>query len=157
MPDDIDGVSLVPACEGAGAARTVITEYAAEGSIDPMVSIREGRWKLNVCPVDPDQLFDLDADPHELTNLASDPRHAETHQRLRREIGSAYDFDAYREDVLVSQRHRLLVYDALREGNYYPWDYQPLQQASERYMRNHKDLNVLEGDKRYPKYDGNPT
>ncbi len=63
---------------------------------------------------------------------------------------SAYDFDSYREDVLVSQKHRLVVYDALREGNYYPWDYQPLQQASERYMRNHKDLNVLEGDKRYP-------
>ncbi len=157
VPDDIDGVSLVSACEGKGEARTVISEYAAEGSIDPMVSIREGRWKLNVCPVDPDQLFDMEADPHELTNLAGDPDHADTHERLRSEIDSAYDFDAYREDVLVSQKHRLVVYDALREGNYYPWDYQPLQQASERYMRNHKDLNVLEGDKRYPKYDGNPT
>jgi choline-sulfatase len=33
------------------------------------------------------------------------------------------------------------VYEALRNGNYYPWDYQPLQKASERYMRNHMDLN----------------
>ncbi len=51
-----------------------------------MVSIREGRWKLNVCPVDPDQLFDMETDPHELTNLAGDAEHSETHQRLRAEI-----------------------------------------------------------------------
>jgi len=42
------------------------------------------------------------------------------------------------------------VYGALRNGHYYPWDFQPLQQASERYMRNHMDLNVLEESKRFP-------
>lgn len=28
-------------------------------------------------------------------------------------------------------------YQALRNGAYHPWDYQSLQQASQRYMRNH--------------------
>jgi choline-sulfatase len=32
-----------------------------------------------------------------------------------------------------------------------PWDYQPLQKASERYMRNHMDLNVLEESQRFPR------
>lgn len=32
-----------------------------------------------------------------------------------------------------------------------PWDYQPLQKASERYMRNHMDLNVLEENQRFPR------
>ena len=41
--------------------------------------------------------------------------------------------------------------EALRKGGYYPWDFQPLQKASERYMRNHMDLNVLEENQRFPR------
>jgi choline-sulfatase len=46
---------------------------------------------------------------------------------------------------------RLAVYEALRNGAYYPWDYQPLMKASERYMRNHMDLNTLEETARFPR------
>jgi len=53
--------------------------------------------------------------------------------------------------VRASQARRWVVYEALRNGHYYPWDFQPLQQASERYMRNHMDLNVLEESKRFPR------
>jgi choline-sulfatase len=60
------------------------------------------------------------------------------------------DFDAA---VRSSQARRHLVYEALRNGAYYPWDHQPLQKASERYMRNHMDLNVLEDSKRFPRGD----
>ena len=54
-------------------------------------------------------------------------------------------------DVRMSQARRHVVYAALRNGAYFPWDFQPLQQASERYMRNHMDLNVLEESKRFPR------
>ena len=57
-------------------------------------------------------------------------------------------FDA---DVRASQARRLVVYDALRKGGYYPWDFQPLRKASERYMRNHMDLNILEESQRFPR------
>jgi choline-sulfatase len=53
--------------------------------------------------------------------------------------------------VRQSQARRWVVYEALRNGNYYPWDYQPLRAASERYMRNHMDLNILEESKRFPR------
>ena len=53
--------------------------------------------------------------------------------------------------VRASQARRLVVYDALRRGGYYPWDFQPLQRASERYMRNHMDLNDLEESQRFPR------
>ncbi len=157
LPDDLDGISLMPAMDGRDETRQVISEYAAEGSISPMVMLREGRYKLNVCPADPDQLFDLDADPNETVNLALEAAHADLYQSMRAHIDSCYDFEAFNQDVLASQKRRLVVYDALRNGNYYPWDYQPLQLASERYMRNHKDLNVLEGNARFPRHDGNET
>ncbi|MEO0389150.1 MAG: choline-sulfatase, partial [Pseudomonadota bacterium] len=54
-------------------------------------------------------------------------------------------------DIRASQARRHVVYQALRQGGYFPWDHQPLQRASERYMRNHMDLNVLEDAKRFPR------
>ena len=62
-----------------------------------------------------------------------------------------WDLPAYDAEVRQSQARRWVVYQALRNGAYYPWDHQPLRAASERYMRNHMDLNVLEENKRFPR------
>ena len=93
----------------------------------------------------------MDNDPHELTNLADDPAHAEALARLRAQADARWDLDAFDAQVRESQARRWVVYEALRNGKYYPWDFQPLQQASERYMRNHMDLNVLEENQRFPR------
>ena len=129
----------------------VLAEYAAEGSVDPLVMIRSGKWKFAHCEADPPQLFDLGADPLERVNLAGDPAHSATEAAFRDQVAETWDIARFRSDVLRSQAHRLTVYPALRNGSYYPWDYQPLQKASERYMRNHLDLNDLEAAARYPK------
>jgi choline-sulfatase len=145
-----DGTSLVPVARGAPRG-PVPMEYAAEGTITPMVALREGRWKYIRCPADPDLLFDLETDPQERTNLAPDPAHAATLARLRAETDTRWDLAAYDAEVRASQARRWVVYEALRNGAYFPWDYQPLRDASERYMRNHMDLNVLEESKRFPR------
>ncbi|APE42866.1 choline-sulfatase [Sulfitobacter alexandrii] len=145
------GQSLVPLGQGADRAEPVAMEYAAEASQSPMVALRQGRWKYTNCAIDPEQLFDLDSDPHELTNLAEDPAHADTLERFRIEAAGRWDLEAFDADVRKSQARRWVVYEALREGGYYPWDYQPLRRASEQYMRNHMDLNILEESKRFPR------
>lgn len=145
-----DGVDLTPVAKGAARA-AVPMEYAAESTVAPTVCLRDGRWKLMLCAVDPPMLYDLETDPHELVNLATDPEHAETLERLTAQAMARWDLDAFDADVRESQARRWAVYDALRNGAYFPWDYQPLQRASERYMRNHMDLNVLEENQRYPR------
>ena len=146
-----DGQSIVPLGQGGERSEPVAMEYAAEASYAPLVSLRYGQWKFNRCALDPDQLFDLEADPHELTNLAEVPAHQGTRDQLRAKSEARWDLAAYDAAVRHSQAGRWVVYEALRNGSYYPWDYQPLQKASERYMRNHMDLNVLEESNRFPR------
>ena len=146
-----DGQSIVSLGQRGERSEHVAMEYAAEASYAPLVSLRYGKWKFNRCALDPDQLFDLEADPHELINLAEVPAHQGTRDQLRAKSEARWDLKAYDAAVRHSQAERWVVYEALRNGSYYPWDYQPLQKASERYMRNHMDLNVLEESKRFPR------
>jgi choline-sulfatase len=146
-----DGQSLVPTMQGATRAEPVLMEYAAEGSYAPMVAIRAGRFKFVHCEIDPPQLFDLESDPLERVNLAADAKHAALVATFMEKVRARWDMAAFDAAVRESQARRWVVYPALRNGAYFPWDFQPLQKASERYMRNHMDLNVLEESKRYPR------
>ncbi|HLP67209.1 MAG TPA: choline-sulfatase [Rhizobium sp.] len=145
-----DGEDLGPVVRGEGSRGPVPMEYAAEGSEAPLVGLRAGPYKLTLCEKDPPLLYDIEADPDELQNLAEDPRHEEALARLTAECGKRWNLRAFDAAVRESQARRWVVYTALRNGSYYPWDYQPLQKASERYMRNHMDLNVLEERQRFP-------
>jgi len=146
-----DGESLVPIANGSKRSRPVPMEYAAEGSYAPLVSLVDGNYKFNHCELDPPQLFDLETDPNELTNLATLPEYSELLQKFQKMVSERWNLAEFDADVRASQAARWVVYKALRNGDYYPWDFQPLQKASERFMRNHMDLNVLEEQNRYPR------
>ena len=145
------GESLVHLGQGGKRDTPVAMEYAAEASFAPLVGLRYGKWKYVRCVLDPDQLFDLETDPDELHNLADQPEHQGTLSALRAKADARWHLDQFDADVRHSQAGRLVVYEALRNGHYYPWDFQPLQKASERYMRNHMDLNTLEEVQRFPR------
>ena len=145
------GESLLPLIAGSARTTPVAMEYAAEASYAPLVSLRQGKYKFNRCALDPDQLFDLENDPHELTNLLDDPAHAEALAQFQAMAEARWDLDRFDEEVRRSQARRWVVYEALRNGEYFPWDYQPLKKASERFMRNHMDLNDLEENQRFPR------
>ena len=147
----LDGHSLFDTARRGARAEPVLMEYAAEGSVAPLVSIRQGRWKFVRCLADPDQLFDLEADPRELLNLAAQPAFAEIVAEFDVETRRRWDLPRFDAEVRQSQARRHVTYEALRNGAYYPWDFQPLQRASERYMRNHMNLDNLEDSQRFPR------
>lgn len=73
-----EGSSLLPLFSGqiADGGGTAICDYYADGSVGPGRSIRQGRFKLNYYHGESSELFDLEEDPHELVDLASDPAYA---------------------------------------------------------------------------------
>jgi choline-sulfatase len=146
-----DGESLRPVIDGGARTSPVLMEYAAEGSYAPLVAIRAGDWKYVRCALDPEQLFDLASDPDELANLAGVPVHAAKLSEFRAMADARWDLARFDTEVRESQAQRRLVYEALRNGAYFPWDFQPQQNASERYMRNHMNLDILEASKRFPR------
>lgn len=148
-----DGRSLMPLLQGRapdGADDTVLGELLAEGAIAPCLMIRRGRYKFIYSEPDPDQLYDLPADPHEQKNLAGQPAYKKLTESFRAEIFERWDPQTLKQAVIASQQRRQLVEQALKRGRYLPWDFQPYQDASTQYMRNHLNLDDLERRARFP-------
>jgi choline-sulfatase len=150
----LDGRSLAPQLAGHAGTDEVIGEYFAEGAIAPLIMIKRGRYKFVHSPVDPDQLYDLLDDPDELVNLAPAPQHAQRVRDFGAEVARRWNMEELQRAVVASQQRRHLVYEALRRGRYTPWDFQPVRDASQLYVRNDQDLGDLEAMARFPPYRG---
>ena len=134
----IDGRSLWPVATGTGEGHDeAIGEYCAEMAGAPVFMIRRGRWKYVHCDRDPPQLYALDTDPRELTNLAAEPAHAKTAAAFAREVAGRWDCAKVKADVIATQKQRRLVHAALMSGARNPWDHQPKRDASNEYVRSH--------------------
>jgi choline-sulfatase len=115
------------------------------------VMIRRGRYKFVHCPVDPDQLYDVAADPDERINLAGQANLASVVEDFRTEVARRWNLSQLNEEVLASQQRRHFVYASVRQGRFQPWDFQPIRDASRLYIRNDQELNDLEAMARFPR------
>lgn len=80
-PNEIDSQNLRPMMDGkAGSVRdSLFLPFQ-----DNQRAVRDGKWKLHVYPpINHSLLFDLSADPHELSNLAEDPAYAGDLKRMQ--------------------------------------------------------------------------
>jgi choline-sulfatase len=146
-----DGRSLLPYCAGQDDEGAVFGEYCAEGVAAPMVMIRRGSLKFIHCPGDPDQLYDLASDPDELANIAARHPNDQRVRMMRTEAAARWDLNRMYSDVLASQKRRRLVNRAMAQGRQTAWDFQPVRDASQLYMRNHMKLDDLEAMARFPR------
>lgn len=149
------GDSLLALLTGASSninwdERPVIGEYLAECVATPMLMIRQERYKYIACEGDPEQLYDLAADPNEDTNLALLPNYTELCQQFRQAVAQRWQLPQLRQQVIESQRRRRLVADALLQGQPTYWDFQPRRDASQEYVRNHMEFWELYKRTRFP-------
>ncbi|UCD28822.1 MAG: DUF4976 domain-containing protein, partial [Planctomycetota bacterium] len=81
VPPDLDAVSLMPILNGDGERvredETVYIEFHGHHQPYSQRLVRTHDAKYIFSPAEIDELYDLQNDPHELSNLAADPAYAE--------------------------------------------------------------------------------
>ena len=150
----IDGRSLWPVATGnKDTDDEAIAEYCAECAAHPIYMIRRGKLKYIHCDIDPPQLFDLAADPDERVNLAEDPSYAEAMAAFSQEVAERWDSVEIKNNVIRTQIQRRAIHKAMEEGRITSWDYQPVRDASNEYVRNHMDWTVAAEKTRFPPFN----
>ena len=98
----------------------VFAEYHATGTRRGVSMLRAGRWKLLHHLDAPPQLFDLDADPDERSDIGEDPAHASTLKELERMLRGICDPQAVDVRARADQRAKAQHWGGneaiLREG-----------------------------------------
>ena len=136
LPTLCDIADVPPlACDGQSLlgdhTAPVFAEMLSEGVTAPAFMLRDGDFKLLWSKEDPPVLYDLARDPDERQNLAQDPVHKKTLDRLIALAQATWDSDALRQDVIDSQARRRL----LREAGVNGWDFAPDLSMKDRYVR----------------------
>ena len=118
LPDDksslLDGQSLLPLARGEPVAwkDEAFVEHLAHGTDRARAMLRRGNWKLSYSHGTPVELelYNLDEDPGEFTNLADDPRYREIQDGLLARIMELWeDPERLTREVAEAQETRLLI------------------------------------------------
>jgi len=89
--------------------RAVFAEFEAHGTDRPARMVRRGRYKLNYYHGEPPELFDLQADPNEGSNLASDSDHREVRDDLVGLVLKDWSPEEIDQRVRESQQRRRIL------------------------------------------------
>jgi choline-sulfatase len=111
---ELDGQSLVPALQGdtSGLNDVAISEHFAHGTDRALGMVRSGKWKLCYGHGDPVELelYDLENDPGEFTNLAGVAEHAAVQDRLLKILLDQWgDPDELNAKIIRDQEDREIV------------------------------------------------
>jgi len=108
-PDDRDlpGASLFDVASGMAPRRTVMSQYHAAGAATGAFMIRKGPFKYVYYAGMKPQLFDLDCDPQETSDLASDPGYRGLLAQCEAELRHVVDPDAADALAKADQRARI--------------------------------------------------
>jgi choline-sulfatase len=150
--EPLDGHSLAPLLatgdesDRAREAREAFSEYTAEGVTGPCCMLRRGRYKYVYTHGHPDLLFDMEQDPHELTNIAA--ARPDVLALLKAAVLARWDPEAIAAQVLASQARRKFI-NSLPAASQPAWDYQAQVDDSRRFVRR-GSARVIKVKKRWP-------
>ena len=138
FPHPLDGHSLAPFLRGQTAITRpdeAIVENFGEATIAPIRALVRGHHKFIYAHGQPDQLHDLETDPHEWTNLADRREHASLARDLKARLLDGWDPARADREIRESQHRRGFLKESLFTGEYFPWDFQPVFDGTRRYVR----------------------
>ena len=91
---DLPGESLFAIANGAKRKANILSEYHAAGAATGSYMTRVGKYKFMYYVGMPAMLFDLEADPEELVDLATNPAYKDVLQQCEQELRKLVDPEA---------------------------------------------------------------
>lgn len=108
----VDGTSLRPVLLGDTGEMpdVVVSEFAADGSTGPSRMVKQGAMKLMWLEGEDTLLYDLEADPNELKNLAGKSEYVEVQSSMEALLFDCWNPDELRRTIRQSQEQRLAIH-----------------------------------------------
>ncbi|MGR3617401.1 MAG: choline-sulfatase [Paracoccaceae bacterium] len=123
--EELEGTALTGLldCPPARPKRAIHAEYLAEGTPAPIFMIRQGSYKYIFSSQDGEMMFDLESDPDERSNLALSPDHKAVLNGFRDQCREKWDEVSLTTAIHKSQKRRLLVREAMNQGEATRWNH----------------------------------
>lgn len=145
--EPVSGRSLLPLLAGERDDEgTAFVEYTAEGVTGPCCMLRRGPYKYVYTHGYPDQLYDMQRDPNELVNIATQA--PDILQGMKAAVLAAWNPDQIKTAVLASQARRQFI-NKLPDALQPVWDYQASVDDSKRFVRR-GSARIIKVKKRWP-------
>jgi choline-sulfatase len=106
---DLPGESLFAIANGAKRKANILSEYHAAGAATGSYMTRVGKYKFMYYVGMPPMLFDLEADPEELLDLAADPLYKEVLQQCELELRKLVDPEAADRAAKLAQTEKIVA------------------------------------------------
>ncbi len=151
VPGPLEGRSLMTLMNGGAADwdDQVISEFTGEGVTAPCRMVRRGPHKYIYTHGEPPLLYDLDADPLELENIAGEPQLSDVEAGLKAAVLADWNPDEINAACLQSQKERLFIQKTT--GGEPAWAYMHRVDDDRRYVRNASAVGT-KAKARFPKY-----
>jgi choline-sulfatase len=121
----VDGRSLQPSIQSEPSEeRFTFSEYHSQGTHAPCFMVRKGKYKYVYIHGYENQLFDLESDPGEWSNLVGNSNYSELIKELEGLILTHFDPDHIESRISESVRKRHLIRKAMQISRM-SWDVEP--------------------------------
>ena len=129
---ELPGHSLLRIANGESPERIVLSEYHAAGASSGFFMIRFGRWKYVHYVGHRPELFDLDDDPHEGRDLATNPKYSSVLVECEAKLRELVDPEAVNAQAFRDQAAKIEAFggvESVRRRGEFPHTPAPGEQA----------------------------
>ena len=131
----MDGESLLPLIGSEDSGRAVFCENYSEGVTEACIMVRQGKWKYTRSVGGTERLYDIDSDPGEWRDLASDEAYGILKEELAALIAARFDLEDIERKAAASYKRRKIIQASTKMPGAPTWNWSPPDRSDSMFWR----------------------